>query len=224
MEELVSGRSGAGMFPRPVPQLVLFDAVAVDDDALRRDQRRGTKATFKTLFGHRLAMNEDGKAMHKADGTAIWFEEAAEQLGVDTIRWMYMAQNPAVDLRFGKRHPDKPVTLQTPDGPITKTAEGAPTCEVTSKPADEIRRQILIPLWNTYAFFVNYARLDEFDPAAAPIPVAERPEIDRWILSNLQALAETARREMESFNPAGFVREAATFIDDLSNWYVRRNR
>ncbi len=182
------------------------------------------KRPFKTLFGHRLVMNEDGKPMHKSDGTAIWFEEAAEQLGVDTMRWMYLAQNPAVDLRFGSRHPDKPVTLQTPDGPISQTAEGYPTCEVVSKPADEIRRQILIPLWNTYAFFVNYARLDEFDPAAASVPVAERPEIDRWILSNLQALIETARREMEAYNTAAFLREAATFIDDLSNWYVRRNR
>src|SRR4029077_8340179 len=171
------------------------------------------------LFGHRLVMNEDGQPMHKSDGTAIWFEEAAEQLGVDTIRWMYLAQNPAVDLRFGKRHPGQCVTLETPSGSITQTAEGAPTCEVVSKPADEIRRQILIPLWNTYAFFVNYARLDEFDPAAEAIPVSQRPEIDRWILSNLQALIETARREMESFNPAGFVREAAAFIDDLSNWY-----
>jgi isoleucyl-tRNA synthetase len=182
------------------------------------------KRPFKTLFGHRLVMNEDGKPMHKSDGTAIWFEEAAEQLGVDTMRWMFLAQNPATDLRFGKRHPDKTVTLQSPDGPIAKTAEGVPTCEVVSKPADEIRRQILIPLWNTYAFFVNYARLDDFDPAAPAVPASERAEIDRWILSNLQTLAETARREMESFNPAGFVREAATFIDDLSNWYVRRNR
>lgn len=182
------------------------------------------KRPFKTLFGHRLVMNEEGKQMHKADGTAIWFEEAAEQLGVDTIRWMYMAQNPAVDLRFGSRHPDKPVTLQTPDGPITQTAEGFTTCEVVSKPADEIRRQVLIPLWNTYAFFVNYARLDDFDPATAAVPVKERPEIDRWILSNLQALIETARREFEAFNTAAFVREATAFIDDLSNWYVRRNR
>jgi isoleucyl-tRNA synthetase len=182
------------------------------------------KRPFKTLFGHRLVMNEDGKPMHKTDGTAIWFEEAAEQLGVDTIRWMYMAQNPAADLRFGKRLPDKPVTLQTPDGPISQTAEGIPTREVVSKPADEIRRQILITLWNTYAFFVNYARLDDFDPAAAQVPVSERPEIDRWILSNLQALIETARREIENFNTAGFLRDAAMFIDDLSNWYVRRNR
>ena len=182
------------------------------------------KRPFKTLFGHRLVMNEDGKPMHKSDGTAIWFEEAAEQLGVDTMRWMYLAQNPAVDLRFGTRHKDKPVTLQTPEGPIQKTAEGVLTCEVVSKPADEIRRQVLIPLWNTYAFFVNYARLDDFDAAAALVPVAERPEIDRWILSNLQALIETARREIEAYNTAAFLRDATAFIDDLSNWYVRRNR
>jgi isoleucyl-tRNA synthetase len=71
---------------------------------------------------------------------------------------------------------------------------------------------------------VNYARLDEFDPAADEVPVAERPEIDRWILSNLNALIETAHREMANFNSAGFVKEAARFIDDLSNWYIRRNR
>lgn len=179
---------------------------------------------FETLFGHRLVMNEDGKPMHKSDGTAIWFEEAAEQLGVDTMRWMYLAQNPAADLRFGKRHPDRPVTIETPEGPISATKEGSPTCEVTSKPADEIRRQILIPLWNTYAFFVNYARLDDFDPAAVQVPVKERPEIDRWILSNLQALIQTARREFEKFNTAEVCRAAAAFIDDLSNWYIRRNR
>jgi isoleucyl-tRNA synthetase len=182
------------------------------------------KRPFKTLFGHRLVMNEDGKPMHKSDGTAIWFEEAAEQLGVDTMRWMYLAQNPAVDLRFGTRHRDRPVTLQAPEGPITHTAEGVATSEVVSKPADEIRRQVLIPLWNTYAFFVNYARLDDFDPSAPQVPVAERPEIDRWILSNLQALIETARREIEAFNTAAFLRDATAFIDDLSNWYVRRNR
>ncbi|MFN0054389.1 MAG: DUF5915 domain-containing protein, partial [Planctomycetales bacterium] len=184
----------------------------------------GQRRPFKTLLGHRLVMNEDGKPMHKSDGTAIWFEEAAEQLGVDTMRWMYLAHNPATDLRFGRRHPETPVTLQTPEGPIDKTAEGVATCEVVSKPADEIRRQVLIPLWNTYAFFVNYARLDEFDPSAAQVPIAERPEIDRWILSNLQTLIDTARHEMQEFNASGFLREAARFIDDLSNWYVRRNR
>jgi isoleucyl-tRNA synthetase len=179
---------------------------------------------FKTLFGHRLVMNEEGKPMHKSDGTAIWFEEAAEQLGVDTMRWMYLAQNPATDLRFGTRHPTHPVVLQTPDGPIEKTREGVPTCEVVSKPADEIRRQVLIPLWNTYAFFVNYARLDDFDPHTPAVPVAERPEIDRWILSNLQSLIAAANKAFQEFDTAAVCRQAADFINDLSNWYIRRNR
>lgn len=179
---------------------------------------------FKTLFGYRLAMNEAGKPMHKSDGTAIWFEEAAEQLGVDTMRWMYLAQNPAQDLRFGTRVPEQKVTLETPDGPADTTIDGVPTCLVKSGPADETRRQTLIPLWNSYAFFVNYARLDEFDPNLPAVPFAERPEIDRWLLSNLNQLVGTARREFAVYNTQVVMREAARFIDDLSNWYIRRNR
>jgi isoleucyl-tRNA synthetase len=179
---------------------------------------------FRTLFGYRLAMNEDGEEMHKSTGTAIWFEEAAEQLGVDAMRWLYLQQNPAADLRFGTRDKDKPVTLQTPDGPISQTKEGWATCAVTSRGADEVRRQVLIPWWNTYAFFVNYAVADGFDPRTPQVPLADRPEIDRWLLSNLNLLIESVHRDWAAYNPAGVVRESARFIDDLSNWYVRRNR
>ena len=182
------------------------------------------KRPFQTLLGHRLVMNEEGQPMHKSDGTAIWFEEAAEQLGVDTLRWLYLAQDPSSDLRFGTRHPEEPVTLPTVDGPITHTREGLPCVKVTSKPADEIRRQILIPLWNSYAFFVNYARLDGFDPSLPAVPVAERPEIDRWILSNLQTFLQTANDRFCAFDAATVCKAATTFIDDLSNWYIRRNR
>jgi isoleucyl-tRNA synthetase len=206
------------------------------------------KKPFCTLLGHRLVQNEQGKPMHKSDGTAIWFEEAAEQLGVDTMRWMYLAQNPAQDLRFGTRHGDKPVTLQTPEGPIDKTLEGVATCTVTSGPADETRRQILIPLWNCYKFFVDYAIADGFVPSdelrwraaghqpseqsASANSEGSRPaarlenyqEIDRWILSNLQSLIDVAHREMSNYNAPAFCAAAAGFIDDLSNWYIRRNR
>lgn len=206
------------------------------------------KKPFRTLLGHRLVQNEQGKPMHKSDGTAIWFEEAAEQLGVDTMRWMYLAQNPAQDLRFGTRHGDKPVTLQTPEGPIDKTLEGVATCTVTSGPADETRRQILIPLWNCYKFFVDYAIADGFVPSdelrwraaghqpseqsASANSEGSRPaarlenyqEIDRWILSNLQSLIDVAHREMSNYNAPAFCAAAAGFIDDLSNWYIRRNR
>ena len=74
------------------------------------------KRPFRTLFGYKLVLDEAGRPMHKSDGTAIWFEEAAEQLGVDTMRWMYLAADPAKDLRFGTRHADRPVPLDTPEG------------------------------------------------------------------------------------------------------------
>ena len=182
------------------------------------------KRPFKNLLGHRLVMNEEGEPMHKSDGTAIWFEEAAEQLGVDTLRWLYLAQNPASDLRFGLRHPDELVTLETVDGPISETKEGLPTCKVTSTPADEVRRQVLIPLWNSYSFFVNYAILDGFDPKSEQVPLNDRMEIDRWILSRLQELTQVARNSFEAFDVATFMQSASVFIDDLSNWYIRRNR
>lgn len=201
------------------------------------------KKPFRTLLGHRLVQNEEGKPMHKSDGTAIWFEEAAEQLGVDTMRWMYLSQNPAQDLRFGTRHPDKPVTLQTPAGPISETLEGVPTATVTSGPADETRRRILIPLWNCYKFFVDYAIADGFAPSAELrrrvsgnssesdatqisgfVPIDQRPEIDRWVLSNLQSLITTAHQQFTDYNAPGFCKAAEQFIDDLSNWYIRRNR
>ena len=179
---------------------------------------------FRTLLGHRLVMNEHGQPMHKSDGTAIWFEEAAEQLGVDTMRWMYLAQNPASDLRFGLRHPDDHVTLETPDGPASETAEGAPMCRVTSKPSDDVRRQVLIPLWNSYAFFVNYARADGFDARLEPVADNERTEIDRWILSRLQEVVRNATAAWQEFDSPSVCRELSGLIDDLSSWYIRRNR
>ena len=208
---------------------------------MRHDEVRNAadKRPFRTLLGHRLVQNEQGKPMHKSDGTAIWFEEAAEQLGVDTMRWMYLAHNPASDLRFGTRHPDDPVTLRTPEGPRNETREGVPTARVTSGPADEVRRRILIPLWNCYKFLVDYAIADGFQPtadlrqrvvsnagvsSAAGVPVSERPETDRWILSNLQSLIAVAHREFPEFNVAAFCDAAERFVDDLSNWYIRRSR
>lgn len=223
-----------GQFRNWFYSMLSLSTMMMHDESGQRTAEQ--KKPFRTLLGHRLVQNEEGKPMHKSDGTAIWFEEAAEQLGVDTMRWMYLQQNPATDLRFGTRHPDKPVTLNTPEGPISETKEGVPTSTVTSGPADETRRQILIPLWNCYKFFVDYAIADGFSPSDSlrervanghgegTTPIADRPEIDRWVLSNLQTLIDTAQREMSDFNAPGFCEAAAAFIDDLSNWYIRRNR
>ncbi|HRX87397.1 MAG TPA: DUF5915 domain-containing protein, partial [Phycisphaerae bacterium] len=180
---------------------------------------------FKTLLGHALVLNEQRQAMHKSDGTAIWFEEAAEQIGVDTMRWMYCQQPPIMDLAFGTRHPDEEVTIEGEDGTrITHTVDGVRLCKVTSGPADETRRQVIIPLWNTYAFFCNYARLDGFDPLAPAVPLRQRQDIDRWILSDLQLVIRDARAAFERFDLPPVCQRVQRFIEDLSTWYVRRNR
>jgi isoleucyl-tRNA synthetase len=189
---------------------------------LGKERRR---PPFKTLLGHALVLNEERQAMHKSDGTAIWFEEAAEQLGVDTMRWMYCQQPPIVDLAFGTRHPDENVTIRGEDGvELTHTVDGVRLCKVTSGPADETRRQVLIPLWNTYAFFCNYARLDGFDPSAPSVPLAARQDIDRWILSDLQLVIRDARRNFEAYDLPPVCHRIQRFIEDLSTWYIRRNR
>ncbi len=182
------------------------------------------QAPFKTLLGHRLVLNEVGKPMHKSDGSAIWFEEAAEQLGVDVMRWMYLAQNPCQDLRFGKRDAEQPVELRTPEGTIAKTMEGATTCKVTSKTADEVRRRLIIPVWSCFKFFLDYAVADGFTHESAPIPVEERSELDRWILSRFQVAVEGVRQEMTDYRPHRACEQVESFVDDLSNWYIRRSR
>jgi isoleucyl-tRNA synthetase len=153
------------------------------------------QAPFKVLLGHALVRDEKGEEMHKSKGNAIPFEESAEKMGVDVMRWMFCRHNPANNINFGYA------------------------------PADEIRNRFIFKLWNTYAFFCNYARLDGFDPDVPAVPVHARPDIDRWILSDLQLLIQTARREFENYNVMAFCIAAETFVaEKLSNWYVRRNR
>ncbi len=187
--------------------------------------KKKPRPPFKTVLGHALVLNEERRAMHKSDGTAIWFEEAAEQIGVDVMRWMYCQQPPTTDLPFGTRHPDELVKIECADGTvIDKTVDGAPLCKVTSGPADETRRRVLIPLWNTYSFFCNYARLDGFDPTAAQVPFADRQDIDRWILSDLQLLIADCRSSFESYDLPPVTQRVEKFLDHLSSWYIRRNR
>ena len=148
---------------------------------------------FKTVLGHALVHDENGEEMHKSAGNAIWFDDAAEKMGVDTMRWMFAEHNPFNNLNFGYG------------------------------PAKDIRKHLLT-LWNTYAFWTNYAILDEVDPTTLEVKNEDLTEIDRWVLAKLQALIKNSRESYENFNVLSFVKKAEEFIDDLSNWYVRRNR
>jgi isoleucyl-tRNA synthetase len=169
------------------------------------------RAPMKVLLGHGLVRDQWDRPMHKSAGNAIPFEGAADEgyeltdpkgvtrhhppMSADLIRWLFCRHNAANNLDFGPA------------------------------PAEELRGKFELKLWNTYAFFCNYARLDGFDPNTPQVPVRERPDIDRWILSDLQLLVGTARREFERYNVQAFCLEAERFVDDkLSNWYVRRNR
>jgi isoleucyl-tRNA synthetase len=88
---------------------------------------------------------------------------------------------------------------------------------------DEQWRRFLT-LWNVYSFFVTYAKVDGFDPRTEPIPVADRPVLDRWILGSLQGLVVEAHRGYTEYQVHVLMRRVERFVDNLSTWYVRRSR
>ena len=151
------------------------------------------KAPFKTLLGHALVKDETGRDMHKSWGNAIWFDDAAEEIGVDVMRWMYANQNIEHNLRFGHG------------------------------PANEVRRKLLT-LWNVYSFFATYAALDKFSPVDVKIKESDLTLLDQWILAKSNVLVKEAVNAFDSYRVDKFIQKYEKFLDDLSNWYIRRNR
>ena len=151
------------------------------------------KAPFKTLLGHALVRDEQGREMHKSLGNSIEFNSAAEKMGADVMRWLYAGQNPTQNLNFGY----------------------GPAREAHTK---------LLRLWNSYSFLATYARADAWDPRAPRPALTQRSLFDRWIISNLALLVQTANEAYSRFDVASLVQAAERFIDDLSNWYLRRGR
>ncbi len=149
----------------------------------------------RTIFGYATVHDERGEEMHKSRGNAILFDEAAEQIGADVMRWMYSAANPAVNLNFGYG------------------------------PGHEVVRRFLLPLWNSYGFLVTYARLDGWTPSSGDASAdAARTLLDRWILSRLDAVTGEVRVALDAYDAARATKVIEGFVEDLSNWYVRRNR
>jgi isoleucyl-tRNA synthetase len=85
-------------------------------------------------------------------------------------------------------------------------------------------QQFFIPLWNCYTFFVTYARLDGFDPSRAPVPLEERHVLDRWLLSKLSGVARSVNTGLDAYDAVEPARRIQRFVEDLSNWYIRRSR
>ena len=151
---------------------------------------------FKNVISTGLVLDAKGIKMSKHIGNVVNPFKEIERNGADAVRF-YMLTNtqPWDNLKYD------------PNG------------------VDEIRRKFFGTLYNTYSFFALYANVDGFDPAAAQVPVAERPEIDRWILSSLNTLVKRVDEALADFEPTRAGRYIDTFVnDDLSNWYVRLNR
>jgi isoleucyl-tRNA synthetase len=178
---------------------------------------------FRENFGYGTLLAEDGRPMHKSWGNAIEFNEAADKMGVDVMRWVFAAHKPENDLLFGYTR------------------------------GDEARRRFLIPLWNVYSFFVTYANLDGWEPALtrrseaaySPSPAGRErgdddegfdpafPEgatpnsdnlLDRWVLARLNQVTGQVEKSLENSDMFGAASTIEVFIDDLTNWFVRRSR
>ena len=150
---------------------------------------------FKTVLGFGTLLGEDGRPMHKSWGNMIEFEEGADKIGVDVMRWMFMRQNPAENLLFGY------------------------------KVADEVRRRFHLKIWNVYNFFVTYANLDGWKPSRQlKINSRELTVLDIWVLMRLNETIASVTQCLERFDAFTASGKIEKFVDDLSLWYIRRSR
>lgn len=154
------------------------------------------RPAFRNVVVNGLVLAGDGKKMSKRLRNYPDPASMIESYGADALR-LYMLHSPVVraeDLCF------------TEDG------------------VKHLMRHILIPWWNAYAFFVTYANIDGWQPPSVP-PTAEPPNVlDRWIESSLESLTETVTAEMDAYELQRAIRPFVAFIDDLTNWYIRRSR
>ncbi|MDR2885499.1 MAG: isoleucine--tRNA ligase [Rikenellaceae bacterium] len=151
---------------------------------------------FKNIISNGLVLDKNGNKMSKRLGNSVDPFQAMDTYGPDAVRW-YMISNsqPWDNLKFD------------PEG------------------VDEVRRKFFGTLYNTYSFFALYANVDGYTGREERIPVADRPEIDRWIISLLNTLVRDVTARLEDYDPTPAARMIQDFVgENLSNWYVRLNR
>ena len=154
------------------------------------------QVAFRNVISNGLVLDKNGNKMSKRLGNAVEPFEVIEKFGSDPLRW-YMITNsqPWDNLKF----------------------------DIAG--VDEVKRKFFGTLYNTYSFFALYANIDGFSGREAQVPVSERPEIDRWIISLLNSLVKEVTESYESYEPTRAGRAIQDFVmENLSNWYVRLNR
>ncbi|MDD5658428.1 MAG: class I tRNA ligase family protein, partial [Actinomycetota bacterium] len=153
------------------------------------------KSCYKNVLCLGLINDEYGQKMSKSKGNIIKPWDVLDKQGADALRWyLFTSVSPWLPKNF------------------------------SIKGVDEVIRKFLLTLWNTYSFFVIYANIDNVNPLKYDLPVKERYEIDRWIISELNITVKKVDEFLEAFNVTDSGRLIQDFVDNLSNWYVRRCR
>ncbi|MGN0242453.1 MAG: isoleucine--tRNA ligase [Lachnospiraceae bacterium] len=153
------------------------------------------KAPYKNVIVLGHVQDENGQKMSKSKGNAVDPFDALEKHGADAIRWYFYENSaPWLPNRF---HADA-------------VTEG--------------QRKFMGTLWNTYAFYVLYAEIDQFDPTKYTLDYEQLPVMDKWLLSKLNTLVKTVDDNLANYRIPETARALQEFVDDMSNWYVRRSR
>ena len=152
------------------------------------------ESAYRNVICHGLVVDADGRKMSKRLGNVIVPLEAFERYGADAVRWFMVAAG-------------------SPWSPRRLSFDAI----------EDVVRQFLLTVWNTYAFYVTYANIDDPDLRAAP-PAAEREPLDRWLLSRLHSTIGKVRESLDAFDATAAARRLTELVDDTSNWYVRRSR
>jgi isoleucyl-tRNA synthetase len=148
---------------------------------------------FKNVICLGLILDADGQKMSKTRGNTVMPWEVLDAHGADAFRWyLYTATPPGQERRF------------------------------STDLVGEVVRNFMLMLWNTYSFFVTYARLDEWKPDPSSQPAYS--DLDKWMLSSTNALIRDVTQALETYDVTGATRPIEHFVNDLSNWYLRRSR
>ncbi|HEY7214941.1 MAG TPA: isoleucine--tRNA ligase, partial [Thermoanaerobaculia bacterium] len=149
---------------------------------------------YKTCIVLGHINDEQGRKMSKRLGNVVEPMGVMEETGADALRWYFCVNNPEQTARFSARL------------------------------VREAAQSFLLPLWNALSFFTIYANLDGWHPCEPEIPFEQRPDLDRWILLRLQRLTDAVTTQLDSYDLTGAARGIEEFLDDLTNWYIRRSR
>jgi isoleucyl-tRNA synthetase len=152
------------------------------------------RAPFRRVLGYEKMLDENGREMHGSWGNMIEANDAFARMGADVMRWQYCAQPPDRNLLFG------------------------------FGPADAIKREVLT-LWNSVKFFVEYANIAGFRPSWSALNLeGELAPLDRWLVERTHAFVTEAEAGYEAYLTVDVMRAYEAYVDDLSNWYIRRSR